>query len=59
MEEMDGKCLNNFNTKALKVVLSHEVNNELSDNERFSNKLFVKIDKNIDKFELKNIFRVK
>jgi hypothetical protein len=59
MEEMDGKFLNNnFNSKPLRVLLSQECNKNFNSNEPFTSKLFVKIDKNMNRFDLKNMFKV-
>ena len=60
MEEMNGKYLENYRTKALKVLISQEGNNKTFKTSRpFISKLFVNVDKNVNKFDLKNMFRVR
>ncbi len=60
MEEMNGKFLCNHPNKPLKILLSQHknenANRNLNNNDLY--KLFVNVDKNLTKFELKNIFRV-
>lgn len=56
MEEMNGKYLENHRAKALKVLISQDKTKSFKTNKPFASKLLVKIDKNVQKFELRNIF---
>lgn len=59
MEQMDGKYLENYRTKALKVLISQDGNKNYKTNEPFTTRLYVKLDKSMNKHDLKNMFRVR
>ena len=58
MEEMHGKYLDNFPSKALNVLLSQDGNRNFKSNEPFTARLYVKIEKQMNRYDLKNMFKV-
>jgi hypothetical protein len=59
MEEMNGKYLENYTAKALRVLISQEGNKTFRTNKPFASKLHVQINKSVNKFDLKKMFTVR
>lgn len=59
IEEMDGKYLDSSRSNVLRVLLSEDTDIKgYKSNEPFTTKLYVKIDKTMNRFDLLNMFKV-
>ena len=58
LEEMDGKFLDSSRSKNLRVLVAEDGHKNYKSNDPFTSKLYVKIDKNMNRYDLMNMFKV-